>query len=66
MTVTVDLSTAKHIEASAIRIIEQAEQLNVSSDQGGKVLLSLPAVLPACPSSGNLQRYEQPPPGQAG
>jgi hypothetical protein len=55
MTVTVDLTAAKHIEASAIRILEQSLPMNApGTREAGEVLMNLPAVLPVCPAGFTL------------
>ena len=63
MSVTVDLSTAKHIEASAVRTIEQADPSDDLGDPDkGKVCIILPADLPSCPAltwDGSIQRQLQ-------
>ena len=46
MGVTVDLSTAKHIDASAVRTVEQA---GPAQDEG-EICIILPADLPSCPA----------------
>jgi hypothetical protein len=51
MGVTVDLSTAKHIEASAVRKVEQAGQTDARGDQDeGDICIIVPADLPSCPA----------------
>lgn len=48
MTITVDLSTAKHVEAAAVRILEEAGPEVAGYRGGGKAFLTLPTVLPSC------------------
>lgn len=49
--VTVNLSTAKHIEPSALGILEQAaSNESLGGPDGESVRISLPAVLPFCPA----------------
>jgi hypothetical protein len=52
MGVTVDLSTAKHIEASAVHMVEQAgPTADAAGDlDEGKVFIILPTHLPSCPA----------------
>ncbi len=51
MGVTVDLSTAKHIDASAVRTVEQAGPADARGDQDeGEICIILPADRPSCPA----------------
>lgn len=51
MGVTVDLSTAKHIEAPIVRMVEQSGPTEAFGAQDeAKVRIILPAHLPSCPA----------------
>lgn len=51
MGIAVDLSTARHIEVSAVRTVEQIGPTDALAGQNeGKLRIILPADLPACPT----------------